>query len=29
MRIGIWEKDNLTEYEVYENAMAVADIAIG
>jgi len=29
VRIGIWERDNLPEYEVYENAMAVADVALG
>jgi hypothetical protein len=29
IRIGIWEKDNLPEYEVYENAMAIADVLIG
>ncbi len=29
VRIGIWEKDGLPEYEVYENAMAYADVAIG
>lgn len=29
IRIGIWEKGNLPEYEVYENAMAVADVLIG
>ena len=29
VRIGIWEKDNLPEYEVYENAMAIADVALG
>jgi hypothetical protein len=29
IRLGIWEKGNLPEYEVYENAIAVADVAIG
>ena len=29
IRLGIWEKDNLPEYEAYENAIAVADVAIG
>jgi hypothetical protein len=28
-KIGIWEKDGIPEYEVYDNAMAVADVAIG
>lgn len=29
IRIGIWEKDLRPEYEVYENAIMVADVAIG
>ena len=28
-RLGILEKDTLPEYEVYENAIAIADVAIG
>ncbi|HWQ65818.1 MAG TPA: hypothetical protein VN372_02990 [Methanospirillum sp.] len=29
IRFGIWEKDNLPEYEVYEDAMAYADAILG
>ncbi len=29
IQIGIWEKGNLPEYEVYENAIAVTDVLIG
>ncbi len=29
IRLGIWEENNLPEYEVYEEALAVADVAIG
>ncbi|MCU0630640.1 MAG: hypothetical protein MUF37_05780, partial [Methanoregulaceae archaeon] len=29
IRVGIWEADMPPEYEVYENAIAVADVAIG
>ena len=29
IRNGIWEKGNLPEYEVYENAIAVVDVLIG
>jgi len=29
VRIGIWEKDMIPEFEVYERAIAVADVMIG
>ena len=29
VRIGIWEKDLIPEFEVYEKAIAVADVIIG
>ena len=29
VKIGIWEKDLLPEFEVYEKAIAVADVIIG
>jgi len=29
IRFGIWETDNLPEYEVYENAMAITDVVLG
>ena len=29
IKIGVLERDNLPEYEVYDNAIAVADVAIG
>jgi hypothetical protein len=29
IRLGIWEKDNLQEYEVYENGISIADVSLG
>ena len=29
IRLGIWEKDNLPEYEVYEEAITIADVSLG
>ena len=29
VRIGIWEKDMIPEFEVYERAIAFADVIIG
>ena len=29
VKIGVWEKDMIPEFEVYERGIAVADVAIG